>query len=191
MRDIRVFLGALSPILTFSLIGLAIFMHPWFDWNENALSDLGARDVENGWVFNLALILGSVSAMAFASYLIRISQSRYELFAASIFTLSVFFMGLIGVFPEGHPVHWPSAVLFYILAFLSMLAYGLVFSVRRRIYGPLSIGIMVAGILLMAIPGWTSLAIPETIGALSISAWIYTMVLFVEKGGIEWTTGTE
>ena len=190
MRDTRVILGMLSPVLTLSLIGLAIFIHPWFDWNENALSDLGAQDVRNGWVFNLALILGSASAMAFATYLIQASASRYEAFAASVFTLSVFFMGLIGVFPEGHPVHWPSAVLFYLLAFISMLLYGIIFSVRKRVYGPISTGIMLGGILLMTIPGWTSLAIPETIGAISISAWIYTMIAFVEGGGIKWTTGT-
>jgi hypothetical membrane protein len=181
MKDRRLLLGLLSPIISFSFIGLAIAIHPWFSWTENALSDLGAPGVEEAWVFDLALILGGISAFLFSTYLLGASHNTAEKLAASIFMISTICMALIGVFAEGHPLHFPSAVLFYLLSFISMFLYGIAFFRTEKIFSAIFLLLPILAFSLMALPIWTSLAIPETIGAAAISLWVYLMVYGIEK----------
>ena len=51
-------LGVLTPIFTLTLIFVSVALSPWFDWHNNALSDMGASHTPNP--FNAALLIGGV-----------------------------------------------------------------------------------------------------------------------------------
>ena len=47
-------LGVLAPIFTLTLIFVSVALSPWFDWRNNALSDMGISRTPNP--FNAALL---------------------------------------------------------------------------------------------------------------------------------------
>ena len=184
MKDRRMWLGLLSPPVALTFISVSIAIHPWFDWNENALSDLGATGTGHAWVFNIGLILAGTFAMAFSTYLIEEAEGTGEKAGAILFFLASLSMALIGIFPEGTSPHFEVSALFYLLSVIAMSIYGVCLWRRHTPYGPASLVMVALGMAMAFIPGWTSAAIPEAIGAVAIGAWVYMMIYAMEKGGI-------
>ncbi|CAB49272.1 Predicted membrane protein [Pyrococcus abyssi GE5] len=146
---------ALSIALTlYFILGLALVVHEnsWFSFSKNALSDMGSLRNPKGWMFNVFIIglglLGLVTSL---------------MLKRKILTLSMAFLVLVGVFPEEKPLHTPSAILTYILAFTDMVIYGGIWRV---------VGIGTFMVMLFLINLKVGLAIPELIGAASILAYI-------------------
>ena len=165
--------GILSPIFSFTLIGIAILIHPWFSFNSNALSDLGALNTDNNWVFNSALITGGFFAILF-SYGIQRKGNAVENIAYAVFLIASIFMLLIGVFPEGTPVHWTVSILFFLLSAIAIFTAGLGrIMVERRLEGIFSIILIITALSLSFGIRWGGIAIPETIGAVAIAIWVY------------------
>ncbi|MEW6222604.1 MAG: DUF998 domain-containing protein [Candidatus Hadarchaeota archaeon] len=163
--------GILSPVVTISLVLLAIALSPWFSWSANALSDLGVG--EAALIFNSGLAIGAVSTMLFSSGIFLSSKKRavrrhgsIVLFAAAVSLLGV------GIFTEaaGGAHFYFSVAFFFLLCFsLFILGAGHILA-GSRMFGAFTIS---AGAM-AAIPwafSWTALAVPETISALAAGVW--------------------
>ncbi len=175
--NIASYLGILAPIIAFSFIGAAILTHQWFSFMHNALSDLGNPDVKMNWIFNSGLIIAGIIGFLFALDLIgRLNGA--ERVGAVIFAVAMIFLSMIGVFPEGSALHFPSAVSFYLLSAIAIIAFALVWMTvaEQRIYGVISIILVAVGFAIALIPTWDGIAIPEAAGAVIIFVWVYMVI---------------
>jgi hypothetical membrane protein len=125
-RDIVILLG-LAPLVTlYSSIAIAILISPWFNWVNNALSDLGhATRSGAAPVFNFGLVLtGALIIIYSLLYL-----SRHAKWTARSFAVMGFAMQLVGAFNETFGLlHFYVSV----LLFLSLLACSLVYFAEKR-----------------------------------------------------------
>ncbi len=172
--------GILSPIVAFSFIALAIATHPWFSFTKNALSDLGALGRENSWIFNLGLIAGGILAIIFSSLIQGKGENVLENAAYFLFLIASVLMLLIGVFPEGTGPHFTVSALFYLLSAISILSSGAGFIMAgKSMEGVGSILIVATALLLSFGVKWGGIAVPESIGAIGISLWIYMLIFAI------------
>ena len=169
--------GALSPILAFTFIAMAILTHPWFSFNHNALSDLGALHTEDNWIFNTGLILGGITAVIFSISIQGKGENRVENAAYVIFLSASIFMLLIGLFPEDTAPHRMVSVLFYLSAAIGIFTSGIGYILsRKKMEGWISIILVLLAIFLSAGIRWGGIAMPETIGAIAITIWLYMLI---------------
>jgi len=95
--------GIISPIFAFSLIFLAINSYELFNWELNALSDLGIVSGITATLFNFGLIGGGLFTLVFVTGLFmfteKINLSRISLL---FFVLTYIFLIAIGLFSREH-----------------------------------------------------------------------------------------
>jgi hypothetical membrane protein len=189
--------GTVAPAVSFGAILLATLLAPWFSWTGDALSDLGVpATAAVAPLFNYGLVVGGLLAVPYGIALWVDtgggSSSDSSLpgrlggrLVAVLFAASVLSMALIGVFPiparlsvAGTTVepHLFVAVGFYLGLTATLAVDGL-----RRVREPAGrvalllavghVGYWIAwGQGLRLGPG---LAIPETVGALALTAWLW------------------
>ncbi len=113
--------GILIPIIIFSSIFFAISVAPWFEWTNNALSNLGVEGL-SAFFFNNGLILGGFIIFIFSLCLIHLLKNKigaYLLLGSSISLIG------IGVFPETiFLLHYLTSVVFFILITIAMVIIG-------------------------------------------------------------------
>jgi len=174
--------GIISPIFAFSLIFLAINSYELFDWELNALSDLGVVSGITATLFNFGLIGGGLITLVFViglfMFIDKIKLSRISLF---FFILTNIFLIAIGLFPENiKPVHYFVSVAFFACLSIFLLLSSISFILNGQSY----LGIFSLSIFIVATIPWilnfssnlfTAVAIPEAISGLGISFW--TIVL--------------
>lgn len=122
-------LVGLAPIVTFYAgISAAILISPWFNWVDNALSDLGhATRSGAAPVFNFALLLTGALIIVYS----LLYLSKHAKWSARSFAFMGFAMQLVGAFNETFsPLHFYVSV----LLFLSLLVCSLVYFGERRSY---------------------------------------------------------
>jgi hypothetical membrane protein len=176
--------GIVNPLLTFTLIGLAIVQTgSWFVWTENALSDLGVH-AESAMLFNPALIIGGILTIIFAYGVIHFYQNQTIGRSGAFFLLLAgIFLTSIGVFPENSPnnIHYIVSV-----AFFSILALSLFIQSAALLLTPThrKLGIFTLIMALIAATTWIiwmplepykGVAIPETISGIAGAAWSIVM----------------
>lgn len=171
-----------SPIITLSIIALAINSYQFFDWESNALSDLGIISGITSVLFNNGLILGGLMTLMFIPGLfILLTKTNYGRFCSSFFVFVCCFLILIGLFPEDVvPIHYLVSLGFFITLPISLFLISVSFYFTRKNFWALFTFIFA---FLVAIP-WViyllteifkAVAIPEIISGLEISVWIITM----------------
>jgi len=168
--------GIAAPILIFSLIFVAIGLAPGFNWNRNALSDLGVGATAQ--IFNSALIAGGLLLFIFSIGLRQtLPRGALSLLGTILLSLGMLVLSGIGLFPEtAGSIHLYLSVAFFTLLSLSFLLIGVsdLRQQKSRASGMLTIltGLLVA--LIWALH-WSirlgGVAVPETISALLGSAW--------------------
>ena len=182
--------GIISPILTLTLIFLAISEAPWFSWTANALSDLGVH-AESSALFNSGLIIGGILNIIFAFGVLRFYQNRTIGKAGTLFLiLAGIFLASIGIFPETTPnnIHYIVSVGFFSTLPLSLFiqSTALISTNTHRKLGTFTLLIAVIAIIPWAI--WTPLkpyegvAIPELISALAAATWSIIIGAILLKG---------
>jgi len=122
-------LGGLAPIVTlYSSIGIAIALSPWFNWVNNALSDLGhATKSTAAPVFNFRLLLTGVLIIIYSITYLH-SHARWTSYP---FIFMGFSMQLVGAFNETYGLlHFYVSVLLFVL----LLVCALVYFAERRCY---------------------------------------------------------
>jgi hypothetical membrane protein len=177
LRIVSGICGIAAPILVFSLIFLAIGLAPWFNWNRNALSDLGVGATAP--IFNSALIVGGLLLLPFSIGLRQIlPRGALSLLGTALLSLGMLVLSGIGLFPEtAGRIHFYISVAFFTLLPLSVLLIGVseLRQPRSRASGMLTILIGLLAALIWALH-WSirlgGVAVPETISALLGSAWV-------------------
>lgn len=188
--------GAVSVAVTVSAILLATALSPSFAWTGNALSNLGVATTGAGTpttvlLFNGGLIAGGILGLAFAAALVRAEPTLSSRLTGILYGLTAGAMALVGVFPQGHPLHVTVALGLYLAMSTTMWADGLL-SVRRgwRRRGAAGLGLgtlNLAGWIVWGLTGPVrrpGLAIPELVGALALAAWTLYVSLGLVRG--EW-----
>lgn len=162
--------GILAPIVTFSLIFLAMASYPHFSWTDQCLSDMGVGNT--ALIYNAAMITGGLLALVFAFGL----PSRTGKASAYVFILVGLSLAAIGVFPEntGHYHIWAS------MAFFSLFPISMLFAAKhlwkdQRILASFTLALVVIAIAGGILNGLrmfgTGCAIAEMIGAVCVGAW--------------------
>lgn len=170
--------GILTPIIAFVCISLAISSYPSFSWTENALSDLGIQSGLTAPMFNYGLIASGLSALVFALGLFRYLGGRsLGKIGTALFILAAIALVSIGLFPESaEPMHYYASVAFFFLvpvALLAIVAAYLQLNKPKLAWFTLLMALIAAApwILQFGLNYVPNVAIPETISAVSASAW--------------------
>jgi hypothetical membrane protein len=170
--------GILAPIVAFVCILSAIAFYPQFSWTNDALSDLGIVSGATAILFNSGLMISGFLISLFGIGLpVVLGNKLLGKISRSFFILGAVALLAIGVFPESaEPIHYYASVAFFVLLSISMLLISATFllAARRKIGSFTFLAAVVAAAVWIAqfsvrfVPGP---AIPETISALSGSAW--------------------
>jgi len=165
----------ITPIITLSLILLSISYSPWFNWSENALSDLGVHEAAT--LFNSTLMIGGVLTLVFATGLLQtLRRTKTGFTGALVFVVGAVSLFAIGLFPEtAGRIHFYVSVSFFAFAALSMIIIGVALvRASERNVGVFSVfaGLFAAAvwILFWSIPH-RGVAVPELLSVLAASAW--------------------
>lgn len=176
--------GILTPIIAFTCIFLAIASWPAFSWTENALSDLGVQEGLTPILFNNGLIVSGILALVFSSGLIVLMNGKtLARIGAFVLVLADLALVAIGIFTENaRPMHLYASVSFFVLYPISMFFHVAAFvrmnKVKTAVFTFLvGIAASVAWIMQWVIGFGSGVAIPETVAALSASAWSMIMGL--------------
>jgi hypothetical membrane protein len=165
--------GVVAPIISISLISLAIHSAPWFRWTGNALSDLGVEGFP-AIIFNTALIIGGMLTAVFAIGLMKALRGHILSRVGSIlFLLDAFALCAVGVFPETvGRLHFYVSVAFFALFPLSLIFTGSIMLRKptQRGWGILAISIAIIAVGVWMF-NWSSAAIPEIVASLAASSW--------------------
>lgn len=186
--------GVVAVAVTLGAVLAATIVSPAFQWDGNALSNLGVTTTAAGTgltvlLFNGGLIAGGLFGVVFAVTLYRAGSSLASRATGVAFGLTTVLMGLVGVFPQDRPLHFPVAVGFYLLVSVTLWLDALAalrHGWRRRLTVAATLG--VANLVVWLVWGLTGpmtrngLAIPETAGALAFSAWTVWVSLGLIRG---------
>ena len=170
--------GIIAPLITFTLILLAIAYSPNFSWTENALSDLGVQEGVTAVIFNTGLIIGGVLAILFATGLFTFLQGNLlSSIGTFAFVLDALALTAIGLFPENvKPIHLYASVAFFTLFPISMFFLGTAFlRISKMKLGFFTFIAAIVAAIVWTIPFSKGVAIPETLSALSVLVWLIVL----------------
>ncbi len=187
-------MGGLAPLVALAAIIVSISISPWFDWFDNALSDLGNYDngIVAAIIFNAGLVVTGVLVAWFVVWLLRRTSDVFTKVGFAIFLVSTIGLLLIGVFSENAGrIHFFVSVLFFFSFPFAMWTIGL--SWLRfpglRWFAVLSIVEPFESFYLWWITfgrtaPWTGVAIPEILTALSAIVWLWIIILLLRRNDL-------
>ncbi|MHA1653168.1 MAG: DUF998 domain-containing protein [Candidatus Thorarchaeota archaeon] len=191
----EILVGAVAPLVALLCIVTAIAISPWFSWFDNALSDLG--NYNNGMpaaaIFNAGLITTGAMLFVFLMRLMGRVHDTLTRVGLAIFSISVAFLTLIGVFSEnaGKIHFWASVGFFFTFPF-AMWAVGLSWLrfVHLRWFAVTSILLPFVSLYLWTVTfggtaSWTGVAIQEILTALTAIVWIWLFQLLLVREKLE------
>jgi hypothetical membrane protein len=167
-KKIYALLGLVAPLVAYVFIGLSIAFSPWFNWNRNALSDLG-HSVKSGVapVFNFSLLLTGFLITLYAVTALK----GYAKWTSYSMLISAFSLQLIATFDEFYgSLHFAVSILFFVLLGLTTIVY----AIERKSY-------LASIAFIVGFSSWifygigiysAGVALPETISTVAISTWI-------------------
>jgi hypothetical membrane protein len=170
--------GIISPLLIFSLIFLAINSYESFNWELNALSDLGVILGNTADFFNYGLVAGGLLSLIFAVGLFLIlDKKKLGRISLYFFILTCCFLITIGLFPENmKPIHYIVSVAFFLLLPISLFLISSSFYFDRQLFWAfftvlIAIIVAIPWILNFSTSFFRAVSIPETISGLAVSIW--------------------
>ncbi len=176
-------LGVLSAIIAYPFIAASIVLSPWFNFYDNALSDLGntALHGSTAWIFNSGLILSGGLATCFAILIsIRHRSLKYLSWTIPATAMSID-LALIGFFPENTGwTHFLVSVILFSLMVVTMLIYSYCsWPLGSPRIGAISLafGMGIAIIWFVNWP-WRGVAIQETLSCLMTSVWLLMVLRY-------------
>ncbi|MCD6380865.1 MAG: DUF998 domain-containing protein [Candidatus Odinarchaeota archaeon] len=180
MKKLSIF-GLMVPFIAFGSIGLAIYTHPWFSFDKNALSDLGAIWVPDNYIFNVGLIISGLMAIPFFLVLFYHFKDFIGKIGSIVFLMAIVSLISIGLFPEGTSIHYFVSVSFFMLSLVALLMMGASLTLRNRKIGIFLLFDILLSAAFSLIPKWPAIAIPETIGSFGICVWVATVSICIIK----------
>lgn len=158
--------GILAIISLYSSIFISICISPWFNWTNNALSDLGNLSHDSASIFNFGLLVSGLLLILYSIKFLAHHAPKTSYFLA----FNGFCLQLVGLFCENY-----GAIHFYVsvLLFSSLIFSSLAYFIERKCY--------LAIIVLLEIPIWIlhfqgilfkGAAIPEIISSFLMLPWL-------------------
>jgi hypothetical membrane protein len=159
--------GVVGPMMVYLSIIASIILSPWFNWENNALSDLGHSINSNvAPIFNLGLLLAGFFLLIYATTVFR-EHARYS---SVCLLISTFLVQLLATFNEVYgSLHYVVAVPHFVMLSLTSVVY----TIEKR-------SMIALTTFLVVLAAWTlytlkifniSIAVPETISKIVV-AWI-------------------
>ncbi len=167
--------GLAAAWVAYPFIATAIAVSPWFNFNNNALSDLGnyGRQGPIAAIFNTGLIVAGILAALTAVLIIRGRRQRLVIPWSILFLIAGIDLVLVGVLSEDFgAAHGIVSMILFIMFGLTLLVYG-VCAILMKELGPGLYGIVafLASLAVWMINWpWEGVAIQETIASLLVSA---------------------
>jgi len=176
-----VFSGFLAPLIGYSFIFIAIANAPWFSWEKNALSDLGAH-AGSDIIFNSGLMISGILLILFSIGLFLYFEDYLSKIGASVLILDGIALFGIGLFPETTgTLHLYFSIAFFVLFPIGYIILSIAFYLKdyNRKLSFLALTGAILAIIIWATPwnsfGITGVAIPEFLSSLVCSAWVIAM----------------
>jgi hypothetical membrane protein len=174
--------GIAAPIVAFACILLAVAFYSEFSWTNNALSDLGVAKGIAAPLFDFGLCVTGVLGLIFAIFALYAYFGNVAGKAgALVFAAATVALIAIGVFNESfNGTHLAVSAAFFVLAPISLFIITCAFALSHRTRGAVftvAVGVVAAlpWILEFIINYVPNVAIPETISALAVSAWVIAL----------------
>ena len=160
--------GILGPLTAFIFIGVSIVLSPWFNWENNALSDLGhSINSDVAPMFNCGLLLSGFFTILFSLTIFR----KHTKYTSYFLMLSGLALQLVATFNEVYrPLHFQVSVLF----FLSLCFVSLSYIIEKKsILAVLTLIVGLASWILYGLEMYSAgIAVPETVSSMAISVWV-------------------
>jgi len=175
-------LGVLGAVVAYPFIAVSILLTPWFNFYDNALSDLGnmARNTPVAYLFNTGLFISGILVASFA-YLVSLKNRSWKYLSWSIILiLTGLDLALIGLFPEdAGRIHGVVSVIFFLMMIVVMFVYGLCSLIfKKYVTGVFALVSSIAEAMVWMIQwSWKGVAIQETLTSLISTAWLIAVSL--------------
>jgi len=170
--------GVFGPLLVYVSIALSLVLSPWFNWESNALSDLGhavTSDVAS--IFNLGLLLAGFLMMIYALTVFK-KHAKYSSFCLLV---STFLVQLLAMFNEVYgSLHYAVAVPHFVMLSLTSIVYTVE---RRSAVALITFMIVMFSWLLYSLNIFNiGIAVPETVSKLVVSWIMYSAIkIYINK----------
>ncbi len=159
--------GIFGPLLVYVSIGVSLIISPWFNWETNALSDLGhAITSDAASIFNLGLLLSGFLLMIYAVTAFK-KHAKYSSFCLLV---SSFLVQLIAAFNETYgSIHFAVAVPHFVMLSITSIVYTVE---KKSAFAFATFLVVMFSWLLYTLDIFNiGIAVPETISKLVV-AWI-------------------
>ena len=169
--------GVIGPLLVYISIAVTLIFSPWFNWQLNALSDMGhAVTGSAAFILNVGLLAAGFLMMVYALTVFKkhAKYSSYCLLASS------FFVQLIGTFNEAYgQLHYAVAVPHFLLLSLTSIVYAYE---KRSVFALATFLVVMLSWLVYSLNVFSiGIAVPETISKL-VLAWIMYSAIQIYRG---------
>jgi hypothetical membrane protein len=169
--------GVLTPIVTLTLIFIAVAVSPWFDWHADALSDMGVGPTPQ--LFNATLIISGLMYLVFVIGFLRWHgvNSVLARIAAVFMLVGGIGLVLIGIFTEdAGRIHYVVAATYFLATPAAYLLLGIDWQRRgKKLPGLLSLVAGIAAFLMIALVPHKGFAVPEILASVVLGAWTLSM----------------
>lgn len=178
MNQKRYLIGLFSICSIAITLILSISQNAWFNWTQNALSDLGSSRATNPWIFNYGLMITGVLGITYFSKLRKLKLNIHSKIGLIVLIINFFLSILIGIFPSGNTLHYPISITFFIILPIATTTFGIGrLKINKKkgftILLATLIGLLAAIIALILFKG---VAVAETIGISVLAS-----IVFIEK----------
>ncbi len=114
--------GVLGPLMVYLSIAVSLLVSPWFNWQTNALSDLGhAVNSEAAPIFNGGLLLAGFFLMLYSITAFK----KHANYSSTCLLISSFFVQMLAVINEAYgSLHYVAAVPHFLTLSLTSIVYG-------------------------------------------------------------------
>ena len=160
-------LGLIAPLIAIVFIAGSIALSPWFNWETDALSDLGhAINSEVAPLFNFGLLLSGFLTIVFALKTFR-NHAKCTSYALVLVGLS---LQLVATFDEVYrPFHSLVSVMFFVSLGLASISY---FVEKKSTLAIVALIIGAVSWILYGLEVYSAgIAVPETISAMATITW--------------------
>jgi len=170
--------GVFGPLLVYVSIVLSLVLSPWFNWESNALSDLGhavTSDVAS--IFNLGLLLAGFLMMIYALTAFK-KHAKYSSFCLLV---STFLVQLLATFNEAYgSLHYAVAVPHFVMLSVTSIVYTVE---KRSAVALVTFTIVMFSWLLYSLNIFNiGIAVPETVSKLVVAWIMYSAIkIYINK----------
>jgi hypothetical membrane protein len=161
-------LGLVAPLIAILFIAVSIALSPWFNWETDALSDLGhSLNSEVAPLFNVGLLLSGFLTIVFSVTSFR-NHTKYTSYALILVGLA---LQLVATFDEIYkPLHFQVSVLFFAALGIASISYFIEKKSR------LALAALIIGAVSWTLYGLETysagIAVPETISSMATVTWV-------------------